>query len=84
MEKKLVKDMNMSLSKSFRKGFLGGILSPGNLFLSPKIQRPAQYDGSVARAWRQVGVALSDATRKEGESIGKTSRNKKRRSNIAA
>ncbi|WGI67766.1 hypothetical protein QEO92_22715 [Neorhizobium petrolearium] len=83
MEKNQVKRMSM-FSKSFCKGFVGGFTSPANIFLGSKIKRPVEFDGSVERAWREVGRNLSDATRSYGESIGKApTRTKKHRPRAA-
>ena len=58
-------------SKSFLRGFVGGFTSPARLIMGVEVKRPAEFDGSVERAWSQVGRNLSDATRNYGESIGK-------------
>ena len=78
MEKKQVENMSM-FSKSFYKGFVGGFTSPANILFGSKIKRPAEFDGSVERAWREVGRNLSDATTAYGESIGKAPTGTKRR-----
>jgi hypothetical protein len=83
MEKNWVNGVGM-FSKSFYRGFVGGFTSPASIFLGSKIKRPAEFDGSVERAWREVGRNLSDVTNAYGESIGKApARTKKRRTHAA-
>jgi hypothetical protein len=75
---------NSTMGKSFKKGFARGFSAPF-LFFSPlEIRRPTQFNGSVAKAWADVGRALRDATEAQGATIEqetgtKTSRTKARR-----
>ncbi|MEO2039594.1 MAG: hypothetical protein ABGW90_13025 [Martelella sp.] len=71
-------------SKSFRKGFVSGFTSAGNIFVSHPIKRSSRFDGSVEAAWLEVGRALSDATLKQGKVIDKATRAKRRKTNAAA
>lgn len=83
MKMKQEKSVNM-FSKSFKKGFVGGFTSPANIFVAIKIHRPAEYDGSVEKAWREVGTSLSNATLTEGKRLGEKTGSKRRRSIKAA
>ncbi|RWH69242.1 MAG: hypothetical protein EOQ86_31610 [Mesorhizobium sp.] len=69
------------VSRSFLKGFGRGLTAPSFwLVTSFRIRRDKRFDGSVEKAWRDVGRALSDATREEvlGTEKGRTSSSKKR------
>lgn len=64
--------MNESLKKGFARGF-----SAPFLFFSPlPVRRPINFDGSVAKAWNDVGRALNEATRKQGATIEQEPRTK--------
>lgn len=78
MKVKQEKSVKM-FSESFKKGFVGGFTSPANIFISQKIERSVDFDGSVKRAWREVGNSLSNATQIEGERIGKKTGSAKKR-----
>lgn len=67
---------NCTMNESFRKGFARGFSAPF-LFFSPlEIRRPPKFNGSVAKAWADVGRALDEATRKQGATIEQKSRSK--------
>lgn len=83
MKMKQEKSVNM-FSKSFKKGFVGGFTSPASIFISQKIHRPSEYDGSVERAWREVGSSLSNATKIEADRLGQKTGTQKRRATKAA
>ncbi|MCO4316376.1 hypothetical protein M8997_004215 [Phyllobacterium sp. 21LDTY02-6] len=54
---------------AFKQGFMRGFTAPF-LFFSPiKVRRPTQFNGSVAKAWADVGKALSLATKEQGSYI---------------
>ncbi|WP_146226077.1 hypothetical protein [Phyllobacterium leguminum] len=67
---------------AFKKGFMRGFSAPF-LFFSPiEIRRPSQFNGSVAKAWADVGRVLSDATAAQGtyleQKADKSKRSKRR------
>lgn len=57
------------ISKSFRRGFAKGFSAPFLFFAPAEIRRPTRFNGSVAKAWADVGRALSEATEKQGATI---------------
>ncbi len=62
------------LTKSFKRGFVRGFSAPF-LFFSPlPVRRPKEFNGSVEKAWRDVGRALSEATAKQGAIIEQKTR----------
>ena len=72
------------MTESFKKGFARGFSAPFFFFAPLEIRRPSQFNGSVARAWADVGRALDDATKAQGaiieqEAGRKTTRGKTRR-----
>jgi hypothetical protein len=67
---------NSTMNESFRKGFARGFSAPF-LFFSPiEIRRPSKFNGSVAKAWADVGRALDEATRRQGATIEQKPRSK--------
>lgn len=61
-------------ARAVKRGFLRGFSAPF-LFFSPiEVRRPAGFDGSVEKAWADVGQALSDATNHQGEAIEQKNR----------
>jgi hypothetical protein len=65
-------------------GFAAGFFSPGRLLVPHKLQRSTKFDGSVERAWTDVNRALSEATKREGATIGKTGSTGGRKAKIPA
>lgn len=67
---------NPMITKSFKKGFAQGFSAPFLFFAPLTIRRPAQFNGSVAEAWSDVGRALNEATQKQGATIEQKPRTK--------
>jgi hypothetical protein len=57
--------------KTLIGGFVSGFTASGTLFLAKPIRRPSDFDGSVEKAWKGVGDALSLAEKRHGEVIVK-------------
>ena len=64
-------------SASFKKGFARGFSAPFFFFTPLEIRRPSQFNGSVAKAWADVGRALADATKEQGAIIEQEAGNRK-------
>lgn len=57
------------LTTAMGRGVRNGILSPGYLYTNRFLRLDTEA-GSVARAWKEVGGLLNDATHIEGERLG--------------
>lgn len=69
------------LSRSFLMGFGRGLAAPGLLVERQTYRRDPKFNGSVEKAWEDVGKAMSDALSEEGKAYGKktnTSRSRTR------
>jgi len=60
---------NPMKADAFKNGFLRGFSAPFGFFAPVEIRRPTQFNGSVAKAWADVGRALSNATSDQGALI---------------
>jgi len=66
-------------SRVFFRGFASGFTALVMLFQPLKIKRPAEFDGSVERAWRSVGRSLSDASISYRGGVGDATGGQKKR-----
>lgn len=67
---------------AFKMGFFKGFSVPFLFFSPEEIKRPVQFNGSVEKAWSDVGSALFDAMILQGEYIEQKIEEKRRQHKI--